>query len=470
MHKINKADVKKIDAIILIVCLIGFLISGIIFWMTYTGTLTRLNEEPVGLIVFKKRTAQRRFIDRVVWDRLRQTSPVYNGDTIRTIEFSEAIVNFGDELSYLTLNEKTMIQIFYSDREGGRIKFSEGQLTVKTGLRNIVVMSRDSEIVIDGQVRLNSNEKGFDIFVLEGQAYFNRERLESGDFIALDANGEQNLLPSIAMTTFGSSSRMMGRAGTTTDVVFSWKEFNFTDDTHVIVEAALDGDFSRLVSRGIVTGATSTTLNLESGNYWWRAYPVRSGNNNPINDIYPYGLLEIIPVSSAELVSPADVEQIAVQPQAGPAPARTPRPPASPQQGSAARSPERQRSWSSFIDERSAVTLEFSVNNDGVCTVIAGGRANRLNAGLASINYQHWVNQGKRYVYEFEAWAEAGVRSLTVINPSNYESRQLISSERRSFTVTSQIMPQAAQVNLRFLFGDLTGTYYLRIISITEED
>ena len=126
--------------------------------------------------------------------------------------------------------------------------------------------------------------------------------------------------------------------------------------------------------------------------------------------------------------------------------------------------------WSSFVDDRSTATLEFSVNNQGICTVIVDGSPMRLNPGRASINYQHPVNQGKTYTYVFEAWTEARPRSLTVINPSNYETNILISDTRRTFTITSRAMAETAQGSLRFLSANQTGTFFLSIVSITEQD
>lgn len=58
---------------------------------------SKLNEQPIATITFKYKTAPRKFMDRVVWDRLRQDSPVYNGDTIHTATLSEANIWFNDE-------------------------------------------------------------------------------------------------------------------------------------------------------------------------------------------------------------------------------------------------------------------------------------------------------------------------------------------------------------------------------------
>ena len=86
----------KYFVITIFICLIGAFISSALFYKGFFRALTKLNEEPIATITFKYKTAQRKFLERVVWDRLRQNSPVYNGDTIHTENLAEATVYFID--------------------------------------------------------------------------------------------------------------------------------------------------------------------------------------------------------------------------------------------------------------------------------------------------------------------------------------------------------------------------------------
>ena len=70
------------------ICLLGAASSFQMFYKSFFRALEKMNEEPIAIITFKYKTAQRKFLERVVWDRLRQNSPVYNGDTIHTAELS----------------------------------------------------------------------------------------------------------------------------------------------------------------------------------------------------------------------------------------------------------------------------------------------------------------------------------------------------------------------------------------------
>ena len=77
----KKTKSRLVDVLVIIICLAGSALSVWQFWNELNRSLEKLNEEPIATITFKYNTAQRKFSDNLVWDRLRQNSPVYNGDT-----------------------------------------------------------------------------------------------------------------------------------------------------------------------------------------------------------------------------------------------------------------------------------------------------------------------------------------------------------------------------------------------------
>ncbi|MCL2410774.1 MAG: FecR domain-containing protein, partial [Treponema sp.] len=300
----------KIDYLIIIFCFVGACISGAAFWGEYNNTLVNLNEEPVGTIIFQRRVAQRRFADRHVWDRLRLASPIYNGDTIRTVDQSTAIIIFGDEVTHLSLNENTIIQIFFDNRSGdAQVDFIEGNIEVTSEIGNLIITSGAYIIELDGQASMEKNEEGFVFHVSEGQASFDGVELEAGDVIAMNPYGEINTSPLITMTSFGSFASFLSPLGEAASVAFSWNSFFFNPDTYVIVEVAADRGFSRIVETreiGAVNGggASSVYISLEHGNYWWRAFPAAAGSRTPINRFSPSGTLEVVPAAPPLLLSP----------------------------------------------------------------------------------------------------------------------------------------------------------------------
>jgi len=310
MQKKKNIKFKAADFAVVLLCLAGSILSGSAFWQEYNRTLTRLNDDPIGTIAFKKRTAQRKFIDRIVWDTLKQASPVYNGDTIRTIDFSEAVITFRDQTTSLSLFENTLIQIFYSEAEGARIEFSGGQLEVDSGARAVTITTvirgaAPSEIRIEGQADLNKTDEGFILSVNEGKADLDGEEIETGNIIALDTEGRRDAKPAVAVTSFGSSAKILGAAEGPSLVNFTWITSNFNSGTSVVIEIARDRDFKRITAARNIIDASSVTIPVDNGNYWWRAYPVESGGSRSANAMYPSGTLEIIPQTPVTLVSPA---------------------------------------------------------------------------------------------------------------------------------------------------------------------
>lgn len=88
---------------------------------------SKLNEQPIATITLKYKTAQRKFMDRVDWNRLRQDSPVYNGDTIHTATLSEANIWFNDENVIEMIENKTSYGIdFLKLYEQDKNTFSNG--------------------------------------------------------------------------------------------------------------------------------------------------------------------------------------------------------------------------------------------------------------------------------------------------------------------------------------------------------
>ena len=106
-----KNDLAVPFRIAVFICLICAAVSYWLFHQSFFRALSKMGEEPIATITFKYKTAERKFLERVVWDRLRQNSPVYNGDTIHTADLSEATVWFVDGTT-LDLAENTMAQIF----------------------------------------------------------------------------------------------------------------------------------------------------------------------------------------------------------------------------------------------------------------------------------------------------------------------------------------------------------------------
>ncbi len=111
----KKVKSKLNDILFVVVCLSCATYSFYTFWQSLNKSLIK-NEKPIATITFKYKTAQRKFADDLIWDRLQQSSPVYEGDTIRTAPLSEATIHFADgnimnlqEILWLVFLSKLMV-------------------------------------------------------------------------------------------------------------------------------------------------------------------------------------------------------------------------------------------------------------------------------------------------------------------------------------------------------------------------
>lgn len=85
--------------------------------------------EVVGKISFKHKTAQRKFDNQVIWDELETETTLYNKDTIRTAELSEAVITLKDGTK-IQLDESSMIVLNITDK-AANIDFAYGSVQAK---------------------------------------------------------------------------------------------------------------------------------------------------------------------------------------------------------------------------------------------------------------------------------------------------------------------------------------------------
>ena len=99
------------DIAVVVLSLAAVAFTAQVFYRDVNKTLERSDKVPVASVSYKYKSVQRKFLDRSVWDRPAQYSPVYNGDIIRTAPSSEATIYFPDQ-NIISVGANTMIQIF----------------------------------------------------------------------------------------------------------------------------------------------------------------------------------------------------------------------------------------------------------------------------------------------------------------------------------------------------------------------
>jgi hypothetical protein len=102
-----------------------------LFFSDLNAVAGRGNETALGTIFFKRQTATRKSSDSQTWERLRNQSPVYSLDTLRTDENSEAVVDFDDGLS-LDMLQNSMLKLTMRG-QSANLDFQEGSITLRGG-------------------------------------------------------------------------------------------------------------------------------------------------------------------------------------------------------------------------------------------------------------------------------------------------------------------------------------------------
>ncbi|MDR2181303.1 MAG: hypothetical protein LBN92_01330 [Treponema sp.] len=264
---INSSSFRFVDGLVSILCLAVAAGCLYLFWLDLFSTLSRLGEQPVGTITWKYKAAQRRFSDRVLWDRLRMESPVYNGDLIRTAVLSEASITFYNGGS-VDLAENSLIRIV-SEAVTPQLDLMDGNLSASSGEGGMVIRSGDHELALDsgGTARAAGGTEAE--FAVTG----GRGTLGSGQELG---GGEAFGSGALTVVTSPLPNARIIAAGTPTGTVnFLWTRQNYTGPTRI--DLARDRNFTRPAAALEVPGNENRArVDLPPGTYYWRAYSAQT--------------------------------------------------------------------------------------------------------------------------------------------------------------------------------------------------
>lgn len=305
----------KYFVITIFICLIGAFISSALFYKGFFRALTKLNEEPIATITFKYKTAQRKFLERVVWDRLRQNSPVYNGDTIHTENLAEATVYFIDG-NVMNLSENTMAQVFLSENQLLTAELTDGYATVDAGEAGagVVLVADGMEIALEAgssvgagiesksktsgvvgesslekeEVQKETEEKrGLSVQVLKGNAVVQSEDgtkvdVVEGQGIAFDKQGQS--LPVLVVTNPLPNSKVLSTTQEKVLVPFKWNfgETKISENQKVYLTVAIDKDFENVVVFEDITNQNETQIQLDTEKYFWKVSVVEDATKEKV--------------------------------------------------------------------------------------------------------------------------------------------------------------------------------------------
>ncbi len=254
------------------------------------GTV-RAGEQPLGTIVFKRMSATRRPEGGLTWERIRNNSPVYEDDTLRTGSASEASIFFEDG-SGLDMFENSMLRLDFVGAQR-RFEFMEGDISVSgpsgsrspelSGLQaggaaasggyTVTVGGRTISMAEGSQASFSRSGDTMTVEVLQGEIAVTESDGSSrtvSEAQGLELDLKTGSGKTVAYSVFPllpeQNARLLLERTGSANIDFSWK---LEGGESAVFELSGDRDFA---SPAVTTPAAGGGLRLEvaPGTWFWR--------------------------------------------------------------------------------------------------------------------------------------------------------------------------------------------------------
>ena len=278
------------------------------FWKDLNSTARRTDKEKIAIITFKNRIAQRKFDDRVVWERIDKSTPLYNGDLVKTADLAEAVITFNDG-SEVNITENTMIQVYYNDKEGLQISLNSGNLQLESSDNSKVqlTLGDGSKVSAGGGTSLSTKSTGSGsgastVAVRSGSAVVTGssgavEALNSGETLSVKSTGEISRKP-VTVVSIPPELKVLNVEGGKVPVKLEWNTDNSSQP--VIIQTSTKKDFSEIKDAKTVTSENDSLLNVSDGILYWRVFT--EGHEDEASE----GKISIATPDPVQLISPAE--------------------------------------------------------------------------------------------------------------------------------------------------------------------
>lgn len=321
----KKAKLKLTDFFIFAFCLSIGASSIWLFYKDLNNSTSRKDKENIGIISFKDKIAQRKFDDRIVWERIQTGTPLYNFDTIRTSDLASAIITFEDG-TVINLNENTMLQV-YKSKDGMGISVGDGNITVDTTNAKTSVdvsMKNGSKLVLESGSRLtaktDSTSENNSFNLQSGKANLvnlqgEEQTVNEGQAVKVDGTGQvKNEVISVNSVSENLHLLSFENEEEEKKVLFEWNVIEELKNEEICIEVSYDKDFSEISQSFTKQGASSVELSGKPGaKLYWRIYPLNDKHNVftgiiAIDSVEP--IKQISPVYDSVIKTNLDLSQI----------------------------------------------------------------------------------------------------------------------------------------------------------------
>ncbi len=244
---------------------------SLLLYLDMKGGRGSSRTEEIGTMIYKRQTAQRKYAEQVVWDDLAQSVPVYNYDTIRTADMSEAVIKLKDGTE-IALNENSMVLLAMS-KDDASVEFMRGSIAAnRDNTDRKLNITAGGAVVSLGEGAMNlarGRGEGLDLTLNRGSALVRSG--ESEKEVATDQRivvaGDVRVFDlTIRLAAPGPNEYFFTPAGKA-PVDFSWEPA--LRKGQAWLETAADPSFAILTGALAVSGKTAA-LALPEGIFYWR--------------------------------------------------------------------------------------------------------------------------------------------------------------------------------------------------------
>ena len=314
-----KVSTPFVDILIVLVLLITSLFFFHLFWTDLNKTIQRNDKKSVAVVTYKYNVIQRQFNDEFIWDRLKQKSDIYNGDTIKTSPGSLTTITFPDS-SHIQINENTLVQVLVNKNGETTIDVSAGRIDLHTTEASSFAIKSGTNIVkvqgtasVSTQVAKSDNgeQNPISIQVTEGNVVLQNSQgqiqtIQQGDTISIAQSGEQEEIRGLTLVDTPSSVNLYTSHNQEKTLDLKWKTFGSNAD-EVIVEVSKDPRFSQIESK-FTTKEKNASIRVSEGNHYWRIRMIdydladaNSSQNNTLISKIQKGRVSVINTSGPEI-------------------------------------------------------------------------------------------------------------------------------------------------------------------------
>jgi FecR protein len=246
--------------------------AGYLFYEDLHGEISNEGGEVIGEIIFIENGAQRKFSGRAVWGELETSTPVYNYDSLRTIDDAQAIIKLIDGTE-ITMAANTYIVLEWGEEArsieflGGNISAaaSESTLDLQIKSEDTVIALNKANITLDKQdgeeINLSVDEGTIDI-TKDGETTNIEEnfRASISDIIIVEQDAVKLKLP--------SNNRLIITTSAAVPLGFRWESILPLNNPRF--EITENKDFSELTDYELGRNSESYAIDTLPGTYYWR--------------------------------------------------------------------------------------------------------------------------------------------------------------------------------------------------------